>query len=105
MQTTPDMPDARRLALAVQAIECVMVATQDPSVSHRALGALVRLFDEDSQHLTVSALAAKGPDSEPATLAALRELEGAGYARLERGTDESGTQATAYVVHRSVADE
>lgn len=82
-------------------LECLMKAVSDKRLSFAALGMLVRLADEDSQLMTVHALAAERCSSdESQVLETLRELQIAGYVRLE-DTDADGQQRTitAYLVH------
>lgn len=82
-------------------LEDLMKAVADKRLSFTALGIFVRLADEDSQQMTVHALATERcPNGERQVLEALRELQHAGYIRLEGADagDQQGT-TTAYLIH------
>lgn len=70
-------------------------------MSFAALGVFVRLADEDSQQMTVHALAAERcPNDERRVLDVLRELQLAGYVRLEDAdADDQPQTITAYLIH------
>lgn len=78
-----------------------MKAVGDKRLSFAALGIFVRIADEDSQQMTVDALAAERcPNGERQVFEALRELQHAGYIRLEGAdADEQQRTTTAYLIH------
>lgn len=85
---------------AADFLEGLMQALGDNRLSFAALGVFVRLADEDSQQMTVHALAAERcPNDERQVLDALRELQLAGYVRLDADADDQPQTITAYLIH------
>lgn len=90
-----------QLRRAAYFLEGLMKAVGDKRLSFAALGVFVRLADEDSQRITVRALTAERcPNDERQVLEALRELQLAGYVRLEDANDaDQRRTTTAYLIH------
>lgn len=73
----------------------LMDALSAPRLSYLALGMWVRIADDDNQCLTARAIAAWSPvEDEKAILAALHELECAGFVCLEPVQESDGTWTT-----------
>lgn len=88
-----------QLRRAAYFLEGVMKAVSDKRLSFAALGMFVRIADEDSQQMTAHALAAERcPSDENQVIETLRELQLAGYVRLDNADDQQRT-TTAYLVH------
>lgn len=90
-----------RIRRAADCIAVLMKAVGDKRLSFAALGVFVRLADEDSQQMTARALAAERcMSNESQVIEALRELQLAGYVRLE-GADVDDRQRviTAHLIH------
>lgn len=78
-----------------------MKAVGDKRLSFAALGMFVRLADEGSQQMTVQALAAERCLSdESQVIETLRELQLAGYVRLDDAdVGDRHHAVTAYLIH------
>jgi hypothetical protein len=86
---------------AAHFLDGLMKAVGDKRLSYAALGIFVRLADDDSQQMTVHALAAERcPNDERQVLDALGELQLAGYVRLEDAqADDQPQTTTAHLIH------
>jgi hypothetical protein len=77
-------------------LEGLMEALRAPLLSYRAIGVWVRIADDDSQCLTARVIAERSPmEDEKVILAALHELERAGFVRLELVQEADGTWTTS----------
>jgi hypothetical protein len=77
-------------------LEGLMEAMRAPLLSYRAIGVWVRIADDDNQCLTARVIAERSPvEDERAILAALHELECAGFVRLKPVQESDGTWTTS----------
>lgn len=66
-----------------------------PRMSYMALGVWCRIADDDNKCLTPRAIAERSHvEDEKAVLVALRELERAGFVRMDRVQESDGTWTT-----------
>lgn len=89
-----------RIRRAADFLVGLVKAVGDKRLSFAALGVFIRLADEDSQQMTARALAAERCTSnESQVIEALRELQLAGYVRLEGAdADDQQRAITAYLI-------